>query len=150
MLNKLLPEQISKFWPIIKYAIEQSLPPITGEHPDKMNRILSSSLCGEIDVWASYVKEGEGVKLEGIILTQIIYEHVSFTKNLLIYCVYGYAETTNDTWILGLGGLAEYAKAKGCSAVIAYSSNSHVIEIAKKLGANIDYTFISFGLNKIV
>jgi len=149
MLTKLLPEQVSKFWPIIKYSIEESLPPTVDEHPDKMNRILSSALSGITDVWALYEK-GEEIKLEAVALTKLIEDDVSGTKSLLIYCLYGYNEVKEDEWEVGLKLLFKYAKANRCSRVVAYSSVPHLINMANKFGADTDYTFISFDLNKIV
>jgi len=148
MITKLLPDQISKFWDIIKYAVEQSLPPIVGEHPDKMNRILGSALSGKVEVWASYTK-GEVNKFEGIVLTELLRDDVSNTSNLLIYCLYGYSGVENNSWMDGLVKLAEYAKSRKCSRIIAYSDVPYIIELVNKLGGETRYTFLSFDLEKI-
>ncbi len=145
MLTKLLPEQISKFWPIIKYAVEESLPPLAKDHPDKMNRILSAALSGRLDVWASYEK-AEKIRLEGIVVTSFVYDDASGTKSLLIYCLYGYETASGGSWFSGFDALKKYAKANKCSRIIAYSSNPDIIEIARRLGADAEYTFISFNL----
>lgn len=145
MLTKLLPEQIAKFWPIIKYAVEESLPPLAKDHPDKMSRILSSALSGSIDVWVAYTR-GDKIKVEGIILTTFTHDEVSGTKSMLIYCLYGYEVISGSSWIEGIKSLKKYAKSKKCSRIIAYSSNSNVIEIARRLGANAEYTFLSFDI----
>lgn len=150
MLNRLLPEQVSKFWDIIKYAIEQSLPPIVGEHPDKMNRILSGALSGKVEVWASYNKEGNKNKFEGIVLTKILYDDASDTKNLLIYCLYGYERIDRLSWIQGLSTLVKYAKSKNCLQIIAYTDVPYLIDIVKRLGGEAKYTFVSFNVNEII
>ena len=149
MINRLMPDQISKFWPIIKYAVEQSLPPVVGEHPDKMNRILSSALCGEIDVWVSYNK-GENNKIEGIILTEFLFDMPSGTKNMLIYCLYGYEEVSDESWVYGISGLARYAESRQCSRIVTYTDVPYMINLAKQLGGEANYTFITFEVNKIV
>ena len=150
MLTQLLPDQISKFWPIIKYAVEASLPPtVTGEHPDRSNRILSAALSGKVEVWVSYERKEGTTKFEGVILTQFIYDFASNVKNLLIYTIFGYAETDSHTWIDGLATLAKYAKETKCNSMIAYAADPKVVENARKFGANVDYTFISFDLSKI-
>lgn len=150
MLTKLLPDQISQFWDIIKYAIEQSLPPIVGDHPDKMNRILTAAISGRIDCWASYVRSEEINKFEGIVLTKVIYDDASDTRNLLIYCVYGYESVQNDSWLSGIKSLVKYAKGKGCNQIIAYSELPHIVDILSKLGADTKFTFISFNVNETV
>jgi len=148
MLTQLLPDQISKFWPVIKYAVEEALPPtVKGEHPDKMNRILSGMLSGKLDVWASYKHQLDNViKFEGIVVTQILFDDASGIYNLLIYAVYAYEDTSPDTWTDGYETLVKYAKVHKCVNVIAYSCVPRIIQLAKGLGADTSFTFISFPL----
>ena len=151
MITQLLPDQISEFWPIIKYAVEQSLPPTVGDHPDKMNRILSAMLSGRLDVWASYRKETEDkIKFDGIGITQVIYDDASNTKSMLIYAIYAYEETLPSTWVEAYEAISKYAMAKGCSRCVAYSSVPYVVKQAKLLGADTSFTFLSFPLPKTV
>lgn len=151
MLTKLLPDQISKFWPIIKYAVEQSLPPTVGEHPDKMNRILSAMLCDKLTVWASYrYLEDNTTKFDGLAVTQILYDEASNTKSLLFYSMFAYEKTESFTWTEGFETLSKYALSQGCNKFIAYSSVPYIIEMAEKFGANTDFTFISWPLTKFV
>jgi len=150
MLIKLLPEQVSTYWNIIKYAVEESLPPTVHDHPDKLNRVLAAALSGKIDVWASYIRGETKVSFEGIVLTQVLYDDASDTRSLLIYCLYGYSSVSKDSWMNGFKTLVKYAKSQRCVKITAYSSVSFINDLAKSLGANTDYTFISFDLDKIV
>jgi hypothetical protein len=149
MLTKLLPDQISKFWPVIKYAVEESLPPMVGDHPDKMNRILSGMLSGKIDVWVSYIKGDEVIKFEAVLVTQLLYEEASNTKNLLLYCLYGYSVITDLSWTEGFETISKYAKSQGCSGIIAYSANTYIVELSKKFGADVSYTLINIPLKSV-
>lgn len=146
MLNRMTPEQVSKFWDIIRYGIEQSLPPIATNDEDKMAYLLSCALSGKVDVWASYVKEDEKIKFEGIVVTRLLYDDVSNTRNLLIYCLYGYTLVDKNSWFDGIEVLIKYARSLNCHQIIAYSKSPNVIKIASKLGANTDYTLISFNI----
>jgi hypothetical protein len=151
MISQLLPDQISRFWPVIKYAVEQALPPTVGEHPDKMNRILSGMLCGKLDVWASYRHlPDETIKFDGIIVTQILYDDASNTKSLLIYAVFAYEQTIPSTGAEILETLSKYALSKGCTKFVGYSSVPYIIEQAKKFGGDTSFTFISFPIPKFV
>lgn len=141
MLTKLLPDQISKLWPIIKYAVEESLPPIVGEHPDKMNRILSAVLRGSLEVWVSYQHPDN--KFEAVVVTQILYDDASNVYNLLIYCLYGYSTITKESWAEGYETLNKYAKAKNCNSIIAYTNEPHIVNMAKKFEGMTSFTFIS-------
>ena len=149
-VTKLLLEQVSAFWDIIKYAIEQSLPPIVVNNPEALNRILSSILCGKTEVWTEYVKEeGKDSKFECIFLTQFIYDEPSGTKNLLIYSLYGYEEIDSGSWARALITMVKYAKEKKCDQIVAYSSVPIVIEMAKSVGWNTDYTFLSGNVSEM-
>jgi len=151
LVVQMLPGQVSDFWDVIKFAIEESVPPDVGEHPDKMNNILSSILCGNLDVWASYTKDKEGNgKFEGIALTQEVYDESSNTKNLLIYSFYGYSEINLDVWKKLFITVAKLASEKKCNKILAYSNVDKVIDMAKLFGGNADYTFLTFDVKKTV
>jgi hypothetical protein len=146
MLNPMLPEQVSSAWDIIKYAIEESLPPIAGDHPDKMNRILGSLLSGKLLCWAAYQLDEDNRKFEGLVLTDIVYDTASDTKNLLIYCLYGYAAVSNSTWVEGLESLKKYARSKRCSQIIAYTDQVEITRLVKSLGGEARWTLCTFNI----
>lgn len=150
MLTQLLPDQISKFWDVIKYAIEQSLPPTVGESPDKMNRILASLLSSKAQCWASYTKSENMNKFEGVVVTKILYDDVSNTKNLLMYCLYGYTQVDKSSWIHGIKVLTKYAESRGCARIIAYTDVPYMINMAKTLGGEANYTLCSFSVEQII
>jgi len=146
MLTKLMPDQISNFWDIIKYAIEESLPPTVDESSNKMNNILSALLCGKAQCWASYDKIEDGNKFEGLVVTRITYDDVSDTKNLLIYCLYGYETVSKSNWLSGFKSLVKFAIGQGCNQIIGYSDVSLILKLVKHLGGETKYTFISLPL----
>lgn len=149
MLTKLLPDQISKFWNIISYALDQS-PPITLTSPkDWKNRILSSALSGKIIVWASYTK-GEVNKFEGLALTTILHDDLMMANSLLIYYVYGYTKVSESSWKEGIIALAKYAKSKNCLNIVAYTNDEKLIEVVKLLEAKADITFITFDIDRCI
>jgi hypothetical protein len=149
MFAKLLPEQISKFWDVIKYGLEQTLPPIAGDHPDRMNRVLTACLCGKADVWASYTRDNGVGNFEGFAVTRIIFDDVSSTFSLLIYTIYAYSKVSSSTWLVALRKLAAYAKLKNCRFVVAYTDFPGIVEISKRLGGDIKF-FLRFDVEKIL
>ena len=146
MLTRLLPDQISRFWDIIKYAIEESLPPIAGGSPDRMNRVLMSLLSDRAQCWASYTVGEEQRRLEGIVITRILYDDVSDTRNLLIYCLYGYEGAGKDSWLSGLKSLVKYGVSKSCHRIIGYTNLPSIVRIVERLGGETKYTFVSLPL----
>ena len=150
MLTKLLPDQVSQHWDVIKYAIEESLPPVVGDNPDKMNNILMSILTDKTQCWASYVRDESETRFEGIVLTRILYDDASDTKSLLIYCLYGYEKVDKESWLGGIKALSKFALSRGCVQVVAYTAHDYIVNISKSLGADSAYTFVTFDLKKIV
>lgn len=146
MLTRLLPDQVSKFWDIIRYAIEQSLPPIAGEDPDKMKKILMSLLSSKSQCWASYDVNEDKRTLEAIVITRIFYDDASDTKSLLIYCLYGYGHIRQSSFTNALKALVKFAKSESCERVIAYTNEPGVVNLVNRLGGDTSYTFISIPL----
>lgn len=148
MLTKLLPDQISRFWDVIKYAIGESLPPIAGESPDKINRILMSLLSSKAQCWASYTVIEEQRKFEGIVVTRIVYDDMSDTRSLLIYCLYGYEKVERGSWLSGFKTLTKYAISRGCERIVGYTDLPSIVKIAERFGGEARYAFVSVPLYK--
>lgn len=146
MLTRLLPDQISKHWDVIKYAIEGSLPPVAGEGPEKMNKILMSLLNGKSQCWASYIIEDDVRRFEGIMVTKISHDTISDTRSLMIYCLYSYGKVKKSSWLTGLRTIAKYAISNDCDRIIGYTSVPFLVGMAKKLGGDTKHTFISLPL----
>jgi len=146
MLTKLLPDQISDYWDIIRYAVEQSLPPVVGEGPDKMNKILSSLLMGKSHCWASYTINGNKRRFEGIVITKISYDDISDTKNLLIYCLYSYEGISEESWVSGFKSLVKFAESRNCDRIIGYTKEPLIVKKVNQLGGDADYIFVSLPL----
>lgn len=146
MLTKLMPDQIANLWNIIKYAVEESLPPIANESSNKMNNILTALLCGNALCWVSYTKsEGES-KFEGLVITKITYDDISNTKSLLIYCLYGFEVASKRSWTDGMKALVKFAASQGCSNITAYSEDPSIISLVERLGGETKYRFIRLPL----
>jgi len=151
MLVKLTADQIANMWDVLKFGIENSLPPIAGEGPDKINNIFEALLSGGYDCWISFQRDEEErkLKLESMVVTTITLDNASKTKNFLIYTMYGFRPISDEEWRKGFLVLAKYAKAKNCNRVVAYSSEPRILDIVQKTGGDISYSFISYPLNKI-
>lgn len=145
MLVQLTPEQISKYWEQLDFAIQESLPAMVGEDvKEKMSNILLALLDNRMQAWASCTVESEGIEISGFIFTHILEDLASGIKSLLIYCLYGYDDVSEVEWIDGLRTLKKFEAATGCRRTVAYTKIPHMIEVAKKLGGNTDYTFVVF------
>ena len=145
MLIRLYEDQIANNWDTIKYAIEESLPPVVGESSDKMNNILESLLIGDTVCWTS-VDTKKDNQVNGVVVTRIVTDGPSKTKSLLIYCLYFYGKTDTEIWTSGMDTLRTYGLANGCDRVIGYSEVDAMIRMTERFGGESRYRFLSIPL----
>lgn len=144
MLLRLLEPQINDYWQVIRYAVQNSVPPFTYDSPEKMNNIYDALLNGDMQCWVYLDPKdnGESPDLDAVALTTVTQDGVSGVRNLEVYSLYGLAFMQDRAWQEGLQGLMEYAKGQKCHRIIAYSNVPRMIDVAKQLKANTDFTFI--------
>jgi len=150
MLVQLLPDQISKFWGILKYSLYEA-PPLTANlsYDDWANRILRQALSGQIEVWASYTKDDELV-FEGIMLTTFLYDPLIDVRDLLIYYIYGYGDISQESKRAALRTIAKYAKSRDCRRITAYTNEPAVVSLVKRMGGDASITFITFNVEDLL
>ena len=147
MIAKLLPDQVAKFWDVIKYALQNSFPPIAGKSEQRINRVLSQLLSEKAQCWISYKIEDNVRTIVAITITTHVYDSLSNAKNLLIYCLYSYGDVIDDdSWKEGLKTLVMFAAETRSDNLIAYSSNKIIIDAINKLGGDTSISFISLPL----
>ncbi len=137
-----MPDQISENWETIKYALGESLPPISLKSPETMNNILIKLMSGDMICWISYDKDDNSIN--GLVITTIVIDDCSEIKNLLIYAIYAYNQTKGIDWMDGYESLRKYAKSRDCNSIIGYTKNEKIIKIAEKFNFDSTYRFISF------
>lgn len=149
MLIRLMPEQISEQWDIIKPTIEESLRSAC-EDAD-MNEILTSLLNASSQCWVSSRKGTNGGNIiEGIIITMITKDLFGEGRNLLIYSLFGYSMDTKEAWRGGAKALATFAKATQCSRITAYTDVPSLIKLVEDLGGTAKQRFISIPVNALL
>jgi len=140
MLVKLLPEQIARHWKVIKYAIDKSLPPTAAGGEGRYERILMKLLIEDMQCWISYNKKQ--TKISGILTTMFSGDGALGTRNLLVYSMYGTGISEKD-FGEGLLTLIRFARSNGCTKVVAFSESRSVNNIFAKIGAEVNFKFIS-------
>jgi len=136
-----MPEQVSEHWEVIKYAIEESLPPISLNSPHTLNNVLIKLMSGEMVCWMAYDSDK---KVIGFAVTTIVEDSNSETKSLLLYTIYAYENTKGIDWIEGYEALSKYALSRGCINMVGYTRNEKLINIAEKFDSDSTYRFVSF------
>jgi len=147
MLVRLLPEQASAIWHIISPMIEAALPPTSGDSSNRMNDILEAVVKNRMQCWVIEKVEGaKDVRIYAVFTTVISKDVITKNNQLLIYSLYSIRPMSMDILLEGVVGLRKFARSVGCDRVVAYSSNRRVLDMAEKVGGNIDTVFIQMGV----
>jgi hypothetical protein len=135
MLVKLMPEQISDQWELVREVIVGSRPHDLIKYDT--NSVLEELLLGVKDCWASV--NGKGVP-EGMVITEV--SSFNGHKQLFIFALYTFENVSEDSWLKGAGTLVKYAQSKGCKGIAAYSNVDSVIKFTERLGGDASQRFI--------
>lgn len=148
MLVRLTPEQVDKYWDDVAVSVAEALPPTSGSDEAMLN-LLESIMNGMADCWVVYdVSEEEcKIRIVAYMITTIVTEPISNTKNLLIYALTGTGSMLKEHWKEGYLALINWAKANDCVAVTAYTQLESIVTMAKRLGGDAAFTFVRFPIN---
>jgi len=136
---KLLPEQISAHWDMVRAGLLISLPPIIKPDQAVFAKILTKLLCADMQCWAI----SEGGKLLGHGLTYIATDPHTDSRTLNIYSLYLASQASEATWKLMMKQIMDFAKANKCFRIGAYTQVADVLSIATKFGFNTSYHYIT-------
>lgn len=142
MLVKLMPDQVLKEWEVVKYAIKQANHEQMFATEDAVKDHLRYIVLGEMQVWA-IISEDEFV---GIGVTRFNKDSAMGVKRLEIYSLYAFKFIDNKAWAASFVVLQRFAKANGCSHIMALSDNQQVIELAEKMGGDTKQRMIVFDI----
>ena len=147
MLLQIMPEQVIQFKDMVKEAIEAAIPPVPGESVEKLNNIMVKLLSGEMTCWIIYRKLEDGSKESiGLMITKRVYDDVTETCSLLIYCLYIYKASNDKDWIEGFEALRKFGSKFGCSRITGYIQEDLVMKRVLQFGGGVEYSFISIPL----
>lgn len=142
-LLKLLPEQVMTHWESIKNCVWNALPPLTYSSDETILNIQEKFLLGTLQCWAA-IESVESPIIYGIVVTQIVVDEISQTKNMLLFAVSVINEHPHSMWSDAYESLRAVAKANDCKTLVAYSNQEKVFHIAQNLGADISWRFLQF------
>lgn len=125
--------------------MEKAFPPIAQATEEAFLAIQEQFLLGEMDCWFG-VASIDAKDIIAVMTTKVVTEEVSHTKNMLIFSVTTYKAHSDALWTEGYSTLRRYAKSKGCEKIISFTNNPIVLQIAKNLGADINWTLIQLEL----
>ena len=145
MLVEMLPEQVADGWKLLEKVIKEGLPPFADKSNDKMNNILMSILTRKMICWVSYQNQ-EKVEVDTVVLTSVIVDEISGTRNLLIYCINALKVMEAKVYEDAVDKMTKYARSMKCSKIIGYLADEQLIDLVEKYNGDCSYRLMTFDL----
>ncbi|RLI52543.1 MAG: hypothetical protein DRP09_17705 [Candidatus Thorarchaeota archaeon] len=147
MLLKLLPEDVSRYWPILKKGVEASMPPTPGSKPDRVNKVLEGLISGKLQCWLSYRSDKPEI-IDAMGITGIVDDPIDGSRNLMAYCFYGFVKLSDRFWIEAFAALNKFGLANRCFGLIGFTDHPKVVKMAKAYKGMVrDYVAVPFVQN---
>ena len=140
MLVRILPDAVSRSWELLKGVLRKGVMPLAKLDDKGMNVVLENLLSGKLTCWYGY---DEG-KVHTVVITEILYEKASQTKNLMIFAVSIIEKVQPDEYVEMLETLRKYAKGLKCEYVYCYASNEKLIKLFEAYGADTSYRLVRY------
>lgn len=135
MLLMLLPEQLDRFWPYVRFVLEKSFSPevLSG---NLINNVLESLLTCRMQAWI-YTEDGDSIG--AIVVTSTMEDSALGGKILRLYLLYAFEPLKPAAWEEGWEAIEKFARSVGCKQIEAFSSNPMVIKKSEQLGWKSEY-----------
>ena len=128
---RLMPSQVPMFWDAIKFATGQTDRLNKDYYEEYYTELLCSLLSGKAQC---FVRLNEERVLTALLITRIVVNKISGSKQLVLQNVYAWEPLTEDIWNQAYELYTELARQEGCT-LIAYSSyNPKVWENMERYG----------------
>ena len=109
---------------------------------EKLTVVLEKLLSDKLTCWYGYDDD----KVHTVILTELLEEPSTKTKNLLIFTISIIDKVQPDEYVSMLETLRKYAKANRCANVYCYSSNEKLTNLFQTYGADTSYNLVKYEL----
>ena len=128
MLIRLEPDQVSRYWDALRDGVRKGLPPTAVNDEERMANILSALLTQRAQAWV--IMQDGGVV--GVIVTLILVEELTQTRNLILYAFGGLDSIRRETWMGGLKDLQAYARDMKCEKIGAFTTHKGIAELLRR------------------
>ncbi len=151
MLVRLLPDDISRRWPLIKKAILQDLPSRISagilKDENAISSLLYALLDGTLHCWVLVEYVNKEPRIIAVITTTIVMDAPSGIKNLLMYSITAFQELSRELIVDAYKSLQEFAKSLKCFKIISLTDNPENIKLAESMGGKATQTLIEMEVN---
>ena len=131
MLIKILPNQVVKFWEVIKF-VAKKVDEVDDENLQPyLNELLHALLNEKAQCFIRLNDKREIITLS---ITRILNNKITGEKYFQVHCIYGFKPATNEVWKRDWEILKEFAEKEKCSYMGFMSRNKRIWEIAELIG----------------
>ena len=134
MTVRLLATQISTYWELIKYALNQV--ERFGSEDESLgayNRVFAALLN---DKSQCFVMWDENKEIKALAITEILEDYITTKRTLNVRCLYAFKNTSNVEWEIGFNLIRDLAKLSKCSKISFQTSNARIESLGRALGFN--------------
>jgi hypothetical protein len=141
MIKKLDVQRIKKFWEEIKPLISGGLWPVS----DADDEMVYEALINE-RVFCYVIVAPDSEVIGGVVIVGVTNDTLSGSKTMMVLTAREFKPLEPKEWADLFIEISKDARLRGCKYLSGFSSSEHVNELASKLGARTDFTFVNFSL----
>ena len=138
MLVRAMHQAIANSWPLLQKVIRDNPMPLVKMDKKGLTKILERLMNNSITCWFGLEDE----KVHTVILTEILEEQATNTRNLMVVTISIIEKVGADEYLSMLETLRKYAKGLGCVNVFCYSSNDKLSKLFEEYGADTSYKLV--------
>lgn len=134
MIIKLLPEQVVKFWDMLRFAIAETFMPrgtCTNEH---LRFILAGLLSGKQQCWMAFKLVDDERKFIGFIVTRLGEDQAIGEKTLFLDSVYAFQSVPDEIMADAQVVLNKFAAKNNCKHIVSLTESEKVMHLAQRNG----------------
>lgn len=134
MIIKLLPEQVVKFWDMLRFAIAETFMPRASCTNEHLRGILANLLSGKSQCWMAFKSVDGERKFIGFIITRIGEDQAIKEKTLFLDSVYAFQVVPDKVMADAQVVLNKFAFKNNCRHIVSLTESEKVAHLALRNG----------------
>lgn len=134
MIIKITPDQVTKNWEMIKYALVRGDLIEESHRQSVLNEILHALLSETAQCF--FRIDSEDRRIIAIMITRIKISDQNLNKHLYIQCIYSFRQVKMIDWQEDWNYIITFAESNSCKYIQADSINPKIFHLMEHLGAH--------------
>lgn len=134
MIIQLLPEQVVRFWDMLRFAIAETFMPRNSCTNEHLRAILSNLLAGKMQCWMAFEMVEKERKFIGFIVTRIAEEPAIKERCLFIDSIYAFQTVPESIMFKAQEILERFAIKNSCKSIVTLTDADRIAKLAQRNG----------------